>query len=75
MERSVPSLSKRPVRVFCAKSSFHLSRPYFVDESENHTVPSLAMAALLQNAIFSPATLSMTCSTSPRLVSMRSTPR
>ena len=32
--------SSRPVRVSSTKSDFQFSRPYDVDESENHTVPS-----------------------------------
>ena len=37
--------------------------PYFVEESENHTVPSAAIAALLQTTIRTPSTLSATAST------------
>ena len=33
--------SRRPVRVSWTKSSFQRSRPYRVEESENHTVPSV----------------------------------
>ena len=57
------------------KSSFHFSMPNLVEESENQTVPSEAIAALLQNSICLPATLSVTGSTAPVAVSMRSTPR
>ena len=39
--------------------------PNCVEESENQTVPSEAMAALLQNTIRSPSTLSATASTAP----------
>ena len=62
---SVPSRSSRPVRVFWTKSSFHCSMPNFVEESENQTVPSEAIAALLQNRIGRPATRSVTASTAP----------
>ena len=49
--------------------------PNFVEESENQTVPSEAMAALLQNFIGVPATRSVTASTAPLAVSTRSRPR
>ena len=46
-----------------------------MDESENHTVPSPAIAALLQKTIRTPSTVSATASTPPERVSTRSSPR
>ena len=51
------------------------SMPYDVEESENQTVPSDAIAALLQKTMRTPSTLSATVSTPPERVSTRSSPR
>ena len=75
--RSVPSGSRRssrPVRVSWTKSSFHRSMPNCFEESENQTVPSEAMAALLQKTIRTPATLSASASMPPVAGSTRSRP-
>ena len=58
--------SSRPVLVFWTKSDFQSSSTYFCEESENHTVPSPAIAALLHTSIRTPSTLSATASTPAR---------
>ncbi len=64
------------MRVFCTKSRFQSAMPYLVEESENHTVPSEAMAALLQNRIgVRRRSQPVTASIAPLAVSMRSSPR
>ena len=65
---SVPSgssRSSRPVRVASAMSLRQADRWCTVELSENHTVPSPAIAALLQHFIGTPATLSTIVSTAP----------
>ncbi len=74
----VPSRSRRSNRpdfVAMTMSLRQFSSPYDVDESENQTVPSDAIAALLQKTMRTPSTLSATVSTPPERVSTRSSPR